>query len=48
MAALQDRGRHGNDQLLGRFFVSTRAKLREIGKHFGVRHLVNPTGCPVR
>jgi hypothetical protein len=38
---------HG-DRLLGRFSASTRAKLREIGGRLGVRHLVIPTGCPIR
>ena len=33
--------RLGGDRLLGRFFASTRAKLREIGERLGVRHLVN-------
>jgi hypothetical protein len=36
------------DRLLGRFFASTRAKLRQIGERLGVRHLVNLTGCPAR
>ena len=36
------------DRLLGRFFASSRAKLREIGERLGVRHLVNLTGCPIR
>ena len=40
--------RLGGDRLLGRFFASTRAKLREIGERLGVRHLVNLTGCPLR
>jgi hypothetical protein len=35
------------DRLLGRFFASARAKLREIGERLGVRHLVNLTGCPL-
>jgi hypothetical protein len=34
--------------LLGRFFASTRAQLREIGERLGVRHLDNLTGCPIR
>jgi hypothetical protein len=38
----------GGDRLLGRFFASSRAKLREIAERLGVRHLVNLTGCPVR
>jgi hypothetical protein len=33
---------------LGRFFASTRAKLREIGKRLGERHLANLMGCPIR
>jgi hypothetical protein len=36
------------DRLLGRFFASTRATLREIGERLGVRHLVNVRGCAVR
>ena len=36
------------DRLLGGFFASSRAKLREIGERLGVRHLVNLTGCPTR
>jgi hypothetical protein len=40
--------RLGGDRLLGRFFASTRAKLREIGERPGVRHLVNLMGCPLR
>jgi hypothetical protein len=40
--------RLGGDRLLSRFFASTRAKLREIGERFGVRHLVNLTGYPLR
>jgi hypothetical protein len=40
--------RLGGYRLLGRFFASTRAKLREIGERLGVRHLVNLTGCPLR
>jgi REP element-mobilizing transposase RayT len=34
--------------LLGRFFATTRAKLREIADRLGVRHLVNRAGCPTR
>jgi hypothetical protein len=34
--------------LLGRFFATSRAKLREIAERIGVRHLVNLRGCPVR
>jgi hypothetical protein len=36
------------ERLLGRIFAASRTKLREIAKHFGVRHLVNLTGCPLR
>jgi hypothetical protein len=36
------------DRLLGRFFAASRAKLREIGEHLGVRRLVNLKGCPIR
>ena len=36
------------DRLLGRFFASTRARLREMGERLGVRHLVNLTGYPAR
>jgi hypothetical protein len=38
----------GEGRLLGRFFASTRAKLREIGERLGLRHLVNLAGCPAR
>ena len=38
----------GGDRLLGRFFASTRARLRDIAERLGVRHLVNLRGCPVR
>jgi hypothetical protein len=34
--------------LLGRFFASTHATLREIGERLGVRRLVNVMGCPIR
>ena len=34
--------------LLGRYFAATRAKLREISKRLGVRHVVNLAGCPAR
>jgi hypothetical protein len=34
--------------LLGRFFASTRAKLREIADRLRVRYVVNLTGCPGR
>ena len=36
------------ERLLGRFFVASRDKLREIAKHLGVRHLVDLRGCPLR
>jgi hypothetical protein len=36
------------DRLLGRFFASTRAKLREISERLGLRHVVNLAGCPAR
>ena len=36
------------DQLLGRFFATTRAKLREISESLGLRHVVNLAGCPAR
>jgi hypothetical protein len=36
------------DRLLGRFFATTRAKLREISERLGVRYVVNLTGCPTR
>jgi hypothetical protein len=39
--------RLSGDRLLGRFFASSRAKLREIGERLGVRHLVNLVGCPL-
>jgi hypothetical protein len=38
----------GGDRLLGRFFATTRAKLREISESLGIRHLVNLAGCPTR
>ena len=34
-------------RLLGRFFTSSRVKLRQIAKHLGVRRLVNLRGCPI-
>jgi hypothetical protein len=37
---------HG--RLLGRFFATTRAKLREIAERLGVRHVVNLAGCPAQ
>ena len=36
------------DRLLGRFFATTRAKLREISENLGVRYVVNLAGCPTR
>ena len=36
------------DRLLGRFFATTRAKLREISERLGVRHVVNLASCPAR
>jgi hypothetical protein len=36
------------DRLLGRFFATTRAKLREISERLGGRYVVNLTGCPTR
>ena len=36
------------DRLLGRFFATTRAKLREISERLGVRYVVNLAGCPAR
>ena len=35
-------------RLLGRFFVTTRAKLREIAERLGMRRPVNLAGCPAR
>ena len=35
------------DRLLGRFFATSRAKLREIAERLGVRYLVNLRGCPI-
>ena len=35
-------------RLLGRFFATTRAKLREIAERLGMRRPVNLAGCPVR
>jgi ribosomal protein S14 len=34
--------------LLGLFFASSRAKLREIAERLGVRRLANLAGCPAR
>ena len=36
------------DRLLGRFFASTRAKLREISESLSLRYVVNLAGCPAR
>jgi hypothetical protein len=36
------------DRLFGRFFATTRAKLREICERLGVRHVVNLSGYPTR
>ena len=38
----------GGNRLMGRFFASSRAKLREIGERLGARHVVNLAGCPAR
>ena len=35
------------DRLLGRFFTSSRVKLRQIAERLGVRRLVNLRGCPI-
>jgi hypothetical protein len=35
-------------RLLGHFFVTTRAKLREIAEGLGMRRPVNLAGCPTR
>ena len=35
-------------RLLGRFFATNRAKLRQIAEHLGVSRLVNLRGCPIR
>jgi hypothetical protein len=35
-------------RLLGRFFASSRARLREVAKRLGVRHVANLSGCPAR
>jgi hypothetical protein len=34
------------DRLIGRFFASTRAKLREISELLCVRYVINLAGCP--
>jgi hypothetical protein len=36
------------DRLLGHFFATSRAKLREIGERVGLRRLVNLQGCRSR
>ena len=36
-----------NGRLLGRFFTTTRAKLREISQRLGLRRAVNLVGFPV-
>jgi hypothetical protein len=36
------------DRLVGRFFATTRAKLREISERLGVRHVINLAGCRTR
>jgi hypothetical protein len=36
------------NRLLGRFFATTRAKLREISERLGVRYVVNLASCPTR
>jgi hypothetical protein len=38
----------GKGRLLGRFFATTRAKLREISERRAVGHVVNLAGCPGR
>jgi hypothetical protein len=35
-------------RLLGRFFASSRARLRQVAKRLGVRHVANLSGCPAR
>ncbi len=35
-------------RLLGRFFAASRARLREVAEHCGVRHLANLDGCAAR
>ena len=35
-------------RLLGRFFAASRARLREVAEHLGVRHLANLDGCTAR
>ena len=36
------------EKLLGRFFASSRARLREVAQRLGVRHVANLSGCPAR
>ena len=36
------------DRFLGRFFATSRAKLRDIGERLGLHRLVNLRGCPIR
>jgi hypothetical protein len=36
------------DRLLGRFFATSRAKLREIAERLGVRRVINLRVCPIR
>jgi hypothetical protein len=38
----------GKGRLLGRFFATTQAKLREISERLGLRHVVNLAGCSAR
>jgi hypothetical protein len=38
----------GDRRLLGRFFATTRAKLREIAERLGMRRAVNVAGYPVQ
>ena len=33
---------------LGRFFATSRARLREIAERLGLRHVANLAGCPAR
>ena len=37
-----------DERLLGRFFATTRAKLREIAERLGLQRVVNLAGCPVQ
>ena len=36
-----------DERLLGRFFATTRAKLREIAERLGLQRVLNLAGCPV-